>query len=1322
MKNNYLARRRGTSVAAAALSFALVAPFAQPVAFAQEETAVIAEAPAAEENDAIVADGIANGYVRTATGMTNAKSTLSGRAFIDDGYGFSPTDGGQQAVPEGTKVYMQWIDKDGAVSPVYVARTSDQLSKSNTSQAGPGSYVFDLREPWIDHHGKKHTYTASTNQYYRLWIDPFVDERNGFTVYPFRQVGGFFPGAYRNSMGADQQGAWNTIGTNMQRTAVLMQADRDVPYMHKPKADWIADTDPTVKNQAVSSAMKGHVGGKVWHETTDARLNGPNDTRDVPAKDMYVVMSVLTQEGIGAYADAVDTLPEAQRLAAAKKLLQEHPEYIAATVRSKIDEDGRYSVKFPEGTLTNETKDYLYAHVETADGVIPSAYSAWRVPLFNSPKNNGTRNPAPIAAENFVQNPMWYNVNFALVPRHDVTLDITNFNMTDTPADIGDTAKLDVTGPFPVTPNKIVWRKNGEIVKTCDDIDGVDDANACTITVPEDAETGDIFTAEFVTGDDTVLAADSFTVVVPVVLPFGSVKDEYNEFDALSVLPNEPDNKVEGAEPTYKVDGLPEGLTFDPETGKISGTPTKPGTSEVIVTRDIKVMVQEERPVLDEDGNPEFMDPSAPEDERVIKTETVDVEETQHDRVSALLTVTDSPLKAAKINVEYEQEVVPTGFESHPHKLKVKEGSIAVADLPAGLTFDAETGKITGTPTEEVEADEDNPNVTVTYTLVDHNDKEYEVTDRVPLPVGQPTTVDDSGVKPVDPTDEQQDTGIVVNNPDEDTKVSATDEDGKDVPVEIDDNGNVVVTPGEDVDGPITVIVEDPDLDGGKAEVEVPVNGHEKDRDDNNSDKKPEIPVVTPGDNTTVPADGDEYTVGTVENPKGDETGKLVDKDGNEIPGSKVEIDEDGNVKVTVPEGTDPQDGKVVVTDKDGNTVGEIDVNIVDPTSDAAKNVPNYGDRKGVEAGNTEESDPFEGKTDVPVKEASGTPSEGADDWAFEIDEKTGVVKATAPSHEKVGEKIESELPTIDSSWEKFVETFTPYARPSVTVEFTYDDESSNEATAGFDLLGKDGKSLLDPDGDFDGDGFTNKEEIEKGTNPADENSVPSEGGDVEDKTAPKVNPIKPGDKTISGTGDRPNEKIIVELPGGKKVETETDKDGKWTVKVPSDVELKPGDKVIVSDGAGNKATEQVGIDTGKCVATSLGFGLPLLALIPLGLASQMEIPGLSNVVADASAQLQAANTRIQQQLGLFNPEIAAQVDAANRQLAQFGTDIGTVAGGLALIAAGILAGTLIYDNCSPNGGGSSVKDLELKGSSGKTYAGSSKKDDKAGEKAADKK
>lgn len=47
VKKNYIARRRGTSVAAAALSFALVAPFAQPVTAPQ----FAAKANAAETSD-----------------------------------------------------------------------------------------------------------------------------------------------------------------------------------------------------------------------------------------------------------------------------------------------------------------------------------------------------------------------------------------------------------------------------------------------------------------------------------------------------------------------------------------------------------------------------------------------------------------------------------------------------------------------------------------------------------------------------------------------------------------------------------------------------------------------------------------------------------------------------------------------------------------------------------------------------------------------------------------------------------------------------------------------------------------------------------------------------------------------------------------------------------------------------------------------------------------------------------------------------------------------------------------------------------------------
>ncbi|EFL55097.1 hypothetical protein, partial [Finegoldia magna] len=175
------------------------------------------------------------------------------------------------------------------------------------------------------------------------------------------------------------------------------------------------------------------------------------------------------------------------------------------------------------------------------------------------------------------------------------------------------------------------------------------------------------------------------------------------------------------------------------------------------------------------------------------------------------------------------------------------------------------------------------------------------------------TKVDESGKKPVDPTNDPQDTGVKVENKDDDTKISAKDEDGKDIPVEIDKDGKVIVTPGEDVDGPITVTVEDPDLPGGKTEVEVEVKGHEKGKDDNNSDKKPEAGKTTvTGKGKEVEPNGKKQDSGFVVNNKDkDTTISAKDEDGNDVP---VEIGEDGKIYVTP--GTNV-DGPIKVTVKD---------------------------------------------------------------------------------------------------------------------------------------------------------------------------------------------------------------------------------------------------------------------------------------------------------------------------------------------------------------------------------------------------------------------
>ena len=115
---------------------------------------------------------------------------------------------GLTPVPEGTPVYMQWIDKDG-VSPIYRAHTNNSLSTSGGSRTW--CYAFDLRQAYTDANGKEHKYSATSGQYYKLWIEDY-QTKNGNTVTMLRQAGGFFPGSYVNSVTDNNIGQFPLIG------------------------------------------------------------------------------------------------------------------------------------------------------------------------------------------------------------------------------------------------------------------------------------------------------------------------------------------------------------------------------------------------------------------------------------------------------------------------------------------------------------------------------------------------------------------------------------------------------------------------------------------------------------------------------------------------------------------------------------------------------------------------------------------------------------------------------------------------------------------------------------------------------------------------------------------------------------------------------------------------------------------------------------------------------------------------------------------------------------------------------------------------------
>ena len=638
--------------------------------------------------------------------------------------------------------------------------------------------------------------------------------------------------------------------------------------------------------------------------------------------------------------------------------------------------------------------------------------------------------------------------------------------------------------------------------------------------------------------------------------------------------------------------------------------------------------------------------------------------------------------QADKIEPEAQSQEVDLNSEPDP-----KNNIQNPDDLPEGTTFEYVDKPDTSTPGTK--------DVTVKVTYPDGSVDEVDSKVVVKEPTVAPDW-DDASTTPGESVE------IPKKDGSGDVPEGATVEVEGPGTAEIGEDGTITVTPSEDAKpgDKITVTVKDPE---GNVIDTVTVTIDE--------------PVKTPDwdDASTTPGE-------PVEIPKKDGSGDVPEGATVEVEGpGTAEIGEDGTITVTPSEDAKPGDTiTVTVKDPNGETIDTVTVEIKDPeATDAEKFTPKYDETTKVAVDGEENTDnPFTEK-DVPVASTKITQinGEGAEqattDWEFEAGQD-GVVKATAPTSDEVKKAVKDALPEIDTSWEKFVETFTPYAKPNVTVEFTYNDESTNEANAGFELVNADGQSLLDPNADFDGDGVSNKDEIEAGTNPADGNEKPEEAP-AADTEAPKINDIKPGATEITGTG-RPGEDITVTFPDGKTATTTVDENGNWSVKVPAGTKLETGQKVTVTDGDGNTAEATVGINAGKCAATAVGFGLPLLALIPLGLATQMEIPGLSDFVAQANAQVQAANTQIQQQLGLFNPQIAVQVDAVNKQLAQFGTDAATVAGGLALIAAGILAGTILYNNCSPNGGGSSVTDLRLEGSSGNTYAGSSNKEEKTTE------
>ncbi|WP_272508721.1 YPDG domain-containing protein, partial [Corynebacterium pilbarense] len=595
MKKNYIARRRGTSVAAAALSFALVAPFAQPVAVAQDVVTTAAEANLDDAIDAnaqiIDADPIASKRITRPDHLTNpfgaGYGLLSGHvteATPGDALSANPrTSGGTGGLPapEGTYVYAQFRDVDGSVSPIFRTQVHNLEGTIVGLNGGQGTFAFGLPEveeqlevpevtaepgtpeyeeqlkaqeeaaqkleeqqtnipesvsgtkrrggmEWVDANGKVHRFHAHPSQQYRLWVDPYENER-GQLVEPFRQINGVTPGSFVGVTTNQNNGAWPNSRASMALTGMVMK-ERPADWMVGPDSpalkNAVHDEQGPISNPATTTELDRYIAGKVWLEAGNGTsiTNAPNkDSRDRPAAGYRVYAATLTREGAIANEEIKKLEDPAERTEATRKMLEDHPEYILKTVWGTTDQEGNYTLRFDDAeNPSTEDTDYwdpnnlfMWVTDPSGENALPT-YSPYVTNSFyhfndNPSWSSGTPYWRPVrkAVD---------NAHFGVMVNELQNLDITNYDAFANPASPGDTAEIEVSGTFPPFDAEsdwvnVVWRdSNGNELKRCDQIGTAAQASECSLEIPADVADGEVITASLEIGG-RVVSADSLLVV-----------------------------------------------------------------------------------------------------------------------------------------------------------------------------------------------------------------------------------------------------------------------------------------------------------------------------------------------------------------------------------------------------------------------------------------------------------------------------------------------------------------------------------------------------------------------------------------------------------------------------------------------------------------------------------------------------------------------------------------------------------------------------------------------------------------------------------------
>lgn len=282
---NGSARRRGTTIAAAALSVAMVAPFVHPVVSPASSPAAIAQEAAAGQDRSVDTRGTSEATAIKADGTWGQKKGYQGTVYLDRDSGPEAQNKADESMP-GVKVFLQYVNGKGQVSPIYYT-TSDS----------EGKFVFDLSKAPKDGLGNPIEFKLAGDEKFqvRTWA-----ENPDPSKYTLAAGGDMYSGRFHNRLTRKWE-TWDfTAGINrIVNGKVVFQERPNVDgWLAKPESEWTEA--PTADKKWPEGGLYGTARGNVWWENNEAGGSLSNQyfkgSTDRAATNVKVVGSYVNDE------------------------------------------------------------------------------------------------------------------------------------------------------------------------------------------------------------------------------------------------------------------------------------------------------------------------------------------------------------------------------------------------------------------------------------------------------------------------------------------------------------------------------------------------------------------------------------------------------------------------------------------------------------------------------------------------------------------------------------------------------------------------------------------------------------------------------------------------------------------------------------------------------------------------------------------------------------------------------------------------------------------------------------------------------------------